>query len=71
MHDPGIGFVTLTRVHLSADLQSARVLQVGRHLDAGDGDEPDPRVVHLAGEHRRQLVANLIGDAIGTGALRH
>jgi len=25
MHDPGIGFVTLTRVQLSADLQSARV----------------------------------------------
>jgi ribosome-binding factor A len=26
VHDPGIGFVTLTRVRLSADLQSARVL---------------------------------------------
>jgi ribosome-binding factor A len=26
VHDPGIGFVTLTRVQLSADLQSARVL---------------------------------------------
>src|SRR5579862_1913414 len=25
VHDPGIGFVTLTRVQLSADLQSARV----------------------------------------------
>jgi ribosome-binding factor A len=25
VHDPGIGFVTLTRVHLSRDLQSARV----------------------------------------------
>ena len=25
VHDPGIGFVTLTRVHLSADLQVARV----------------------------------------------
>jgi ribosome-binding factor A len=25
VHDPGIGFVTLTRVHLSPDLQSARV----------------------------------------------
>lgn len=25
VHDPGIGFVTLTRVKLSADLQSARV----------------------------------------------
>jgi ribosome-binding factor A len=26
VHDPGIGFVTLTRVELSGDLQSARVL---------------------------------------------
>lgn len=25
VHDPGIGFVTLTRVHLSPDLQVARV----------------------------------------------
>jgi len=25
VHDPGIGFLTLTRVHLSPDLQSARV----------------------------------------------
>jgi ribosome-binding factor A len=25
VHDPGIGFVTLTRVHISPDLQSARV----------------------------------------------
>ncbi len=25
VHDPGIGFVTLTRVHVSPDLQSARV----------------------------------------------
>jgi ribosome-binding factor A len=25
VHDPGVGFVTLTRVHVSADLQSARV----------------------------------------------
>ena len=26
VHDPGIGFVTLTRVHLSPDLQQARVM---------------------------------------------
>ena len=25
VHDPGIGFVTLTRVHVSADIQQARV----------------------------------------------
>src|SRR6201993_387305 len=26
VHDPGLGFVTLTRVHVSADLQVARVM---------------------------------------------
>ncbi len=26
VHDPGIGFVTLTRVHVSPDLQQARVM---------------------------------------------
>ena len=26
VHDPGIGFVTLTRVHLSPDLQVARIM---------------------------------------------
>ena len=26
VHDPGIGFVTLTRVHISPDLQQARVM---------------------------------------------
>jgi ribosome-binding factor A len=26
VHDPGIGFVTLTRVHVSPDLQAARVM---------------------------------------------
>ena len=25
VHDPGLGFVTITRVHMSGDLQQARV----------------------------------------------
>jgi ribosome-binding factor A len=33
VHDPGIGFVTLTRVQLSPDLQQARV----RYTTLGDG----------------------------------
>ncbi len=33
VHDPGIGFVTLTRVHLSPDLQQARVM----YTTLGDG----------------------------------
>ncbi|MBM3771663.1 MAG: 30S ribosome-binding factor RbfA [Acidimicrobiia bacterium] len=32
VHDPGIGFVTITRVHLSPDLQQARV----RYTTLGD-----------------------------------
>jgi ribosome-binding factor A len=35
VHDPGIGFVTLTRVQLSADLQSARVYYTTLADEAG------------------------------------
>src|SRR6185436_6155217 len=35
VHDPGIGFVTLTRVHVSPDLQSARV-----HCTVLGGEKP-------------------------------
>ena len=34
MHDPGVGFVTLTRVQLSADLQVARVFYTSLGDDA-------------------------------------
>src|SRR5262249_34158556 len=49
----------------------ARLLQVGCHRHAGDGHEPDSRVVHLAGDHRGDFAADLIGDACGSGSLRH
>jgi ribosome-binding factor A len=29
VHDPGIGFVTITRVHMTPDVQQARVLYTG------------------------------------------
>jgi ribosome-binding factor A len=35
VHDPGIGFVTLTRVHLSPDLQVARVYYTALGDEAG------------------------------------
>ena len=35
VHDPGIGFVTLTRVQLSGDLQSARVYYTSLGDEAG------------------------------------
>jgi ribosome-binding factor A len=41
VHDPGIGFVTLTRVQLSADLQVARVFYtaLGPTIAAADTDK--------------------------------
>jgi ribosome-binding factor A len=35
VHDPGVGFVTLTRVHMSPDLQTARVFYTALGDDAG------------------------------------
>lgn len=35
VHDPGVGFVTLTRVHLSPDLQMARVYYTALGDEAG------------------------------------
>jgi len=35
VHDPGVGFVTLTRVHVSPDLQMARVYYTSLGDDAG------------------------------------
>jgi ribosome-binding factor A len=34
VHDPGVGFVTLTRVHVSPDLQQARVMYTALGDDA-------------------------------------
>ena len=35
VHDPGVGFVTLTRVHVSPDLQTARVYYTALGDEAG------------------------------------
>ena len=43
VHDPGIGFVTLTRVQVSPDLQLARVLLHGARRREGAGDERHAR----------------------------
>jgi ribosome-binding factor A len=58
VHDPGIGFVTLTRVQVTADLQSARVFYTAL------GDERAQRTtsaaLHRAAPFlRRQLGARL------------
>src|SRR5712691_11508300 len=49
----------------------ARLLQIRRQLDAGHGHEADAGITHLPRQQDRELAADLVGDAIGTGALRH
>src|SRR5678816_891592 len=47
----------------------ARQLQVWRHLDAGERDEPDTRVVHRAAAGQlAQLLSDLVADAVRTMA---
>ena len=58
VHDPGIGFVTLTRVRVSPDLQQARVYYTAL------GDEKSRRnselaLARAAGFLRRQIGARL------------
>ena len=45
-------------------VEHARLLQVGRHLDVGDGEEADARIVDLAGEQFGELSADLVTDAV-------
>lgn len=58
VHDPGVGFVTLTRVHVSPDLQQARVMYTAL------GDEKSrantaKALARVAPFLRRQLGARL------------
>src|SRR5690606_37329599 len=49
-----------------------RHLQVWRHLDARQRDEPDPRIVdHAPREELAQLLTDLVADAIRSMSLRH
>ncbi len=58
LHDPGVGFVTLTRVHVSADLQSARVFYTV--LGSDDSRARSARALErAAGFLRRQIGARL------------
>ena len=52
-------------------VENPRLLKIGRHLHAGDGHEPDPRIVHFARQQQRELAANLVRDAVWTGSLGH
>ena len=58
VHDPGIGFVTLTRVQVSADLQMARV-----HYTAL-GDEPTRKNSARALERAAPFLRRQIGSRL-------
>ncbi len=58
VHDPGIGFVTLTRVQVSADLQSARVFYTA--LGNDQAQQNSARALERATPYlRRQIGARL------------
>lgn len=58
VHDPGIGFVTLTRVHISPDLQSARVYYTAL------GDETARRGTARALERAAPFLRRQIGGRL-------
>src|SRR4051812_41552679 len=49
----------------------ARLLQVCRHLDARDREEPDARIVDVPGQERRKLRLDLIADTGRSRTLHH
>ena len=58
VHDPGIGFVTLTRVQLTADLQSARVFYTAL------GDEAARRQTERALQRAAPFLRRQIGSRL-------
>lgn len=58
VHDPGIGFITLTRVHVSPDLQHARVFYTSL------GDEKARRETALALERATPFFRRHIGGRL-------
>jgi ribosome-binding factor A len=59
VHDPGIGFVTLTRVHVSADLQLARVLYTAL------GDDKARATTGRALERATPFLRRQLGSRLG------
>ncbi len=58
VHDPGVGFVTITRVHLSPDLQAARVYYTSL------GDEASRRATARALERTTPFLRRQIGSRL-------
>src|SRR5262249_49000632 len=62
VHDPGVGFITTTRVQISADLQQARVFytSLGRSGDDARARRESQRALERAGAFlRRQIGSRL------------
>ena len=62
MHDPGIGFVTITRVHVTPDLQQARVFFTA--LGATGDDEKARRNSGRALERAAPFLRRQIGSRL-------
>jgi ribosome-binding factor A len=58
VHDPGVGFVTITRVHVSPDLQQARIMYTALGDDKGRS-ETARALVRVAPFLRRQIGGRL------------
>jgi ribosome-binding factor A len=58
VHDPGIGFVTITRVHVTPDLQQARVFYTSLGTDKAQA-ESGRALERAASFLRRQIGARL------------
>ena len=62
----------LFRAHLvvaERGVEHPRLLEVGCHLDAGDGDETDPRIVDVARQQQAELAPDLIRNTVWTRSL--
>src|SRR5690349_6093984 len=58
----GVRALLVVAVHRPVD---ARLAQVGRHLDSGDGDQPDARVAHALGEELPEQLLDHLRHALG------
>ena len=73
--DPRLGFVTVTDVRVTGDLQHAdvfyTVLQVTRDPDVRDGHEAQARVLDPGVEHLRDDLLDALAELAGAGCVRH
>jgi len=64
VHDPGIGFLTLTRVQMTPDLQLARVFYTSIGTSASGGDDAARRNTAKALERAAPFLRRRIGQTL-------